>query len=122
MEKAGQNIQTDANGKITDDGVHQYYYNANNRLIGFDDQPERYLYNAQGQRASKYSQTQYQLTADLNGNGLADPLDLSLLFRAMTGQTYDPRYDIDRNGQLDFSDYYCVLRVVQGLPVGGGLP
>ncbi len=70
----GNGVTYDAAGNITNDGMHSFTYDAENRIISVDGgSTAAYVYGADGQRASKTAGgTTYEYLFDLNGNAISE--------------------------------------------------
>ncbi len=105
-----QPFQYDAAGNTVSDGLHTYTYDVTNRLTGYDDKPDVYLYNGLGQRVRKPIPVK---PGDANGDGIIDQNDLLSLQDGLKGNTnLSAGMDCNQDGVIDNKDKSCIANQI----------
>lgn len=102
----------DLDGSLTGDGSHTYAYDATERLSGYDNATNAYLYNGSGQRVRKTLPVTV-IPGDANGDGIIDQNDLLALHAALKGQIpITPGMDCNQDGVVDMKDNACIAQKI----------
>ena len=112
-----------ANGNISNDGSHNYIYDARNRLVSVD-YGTTYTLNGLGQRIKKDSGiAQNYAAGDANGDGAFTAADgTAILNQILQTATATGNPDCNQDGQVNVQDMVCLnIRIASGTsPATGG--
>ncbi|MBI3773004.1 MAG: hypothetical protein HY272_09930 [Gammaproteobacteria bacterium] len=119
----GKTYTFDANGNITNDGVHSYNYDARNRLVGLNTGVS-YTINGLGQRIAKTIpgiDTGNTTAGDANGDGLINAQDYSAILNHILGTPASNDADCNQDGQVNVQDLVCInIKINPALQTAGG--
>ena len=112
----------DANGNLINDGLHNYSYDARNRLTAVD-ATISYTLNGLGQRTRKTApgiNTSNTTAGDANGDGAINAQDHSAILNHILGTPASNNADCNQDGQVNVQDLVCInIKINPSLQTAG---